>query len=67
MKRKTKITMTDEERQQHLDRLYEELGAATIKKLHKAFELTAAALYRRAQQGADAEMQKADQYRTLEY
>ena len=49
-----------------LDRLCEELGADTIKKLHKAYELTAAALYRRAKQRAEAEMQMADQYRTKE-
>jgi hypothetical protein len=62
MKRKqTKLTDT---KKTHLDRICEELGADTIKKLHRAFELTAAALYRRAQQRAEAEMQKADQYRT---
>lgn len=49
-----------------LDRLCEELGADTIKKLHKAYELTAAALYRRAKQRAEAELLKADQYRTCE-
>jgi hypothetical protein len=49
-----------------LDRLCEELGADTIKKLHKAFTLTAAALYKRAQQKAEAELLKADQYRTTE-
>ncbi len=62
MKRKqTKLTDTKKTR---LDRICEELGEDTIKKLHRAFELTAAALYRRAQQRAEAEMQKADQYRT---
>jgi hypothetical protein len=49
-----------------LDRLCEELGADTIKQLHKAYELTAAALYRRAKQRAEAEMQMADQYRPNE-
>ena len=49
-----------------LDRLCEELGADTIRKLHKAYELTAAALYRRAKQRAEAEMQMADQYRPKE-
>ena len=51
---------TDAEKQEHLDRICEELGADTIKKLHKAFELTAAAVFRAAQKRAEAEMQKAD-------
>jgi hypothetical protein len=59
--KKSKLTDTKNTR---LDRICEELGEDTIKKLHRAFELTAAALYRRAQQRAEAEMQKADQYRT---
>jgi RNA-binding protein YhbY len=66
MKRKPKITaliMTDAEKKEHLHRLCEELGADTIQALHKAFTLTAGALYRRAKQRVDAEMQKADQYR----
>ena len=59
-------SLTRDAKKEHLDRICEELGADTIKKLHKAFELTAAALYRRAKQRAEAEMQMADQYRTLE-
>ena len=60
MKRKTKMTITDEERRQHLDRLCAELGENTIKQLHKAFELTAGALYRRAKQKAEAVLRKAE-------
>jgi hypothetical protein len=61
MKRKqTELTTANKKT---LDRLCEDLGADTIKKLHKAFELTAGALYRRAKQRAEAEMQLADQYR----
>jgi hypothetical protein len=61
MKRKTKITMTDEERERHFHRLCDELGEDTIQKLHKAYELTAGALYRRAKQRAEAELQKDEQ------
>ena len=50
-----------------LDRLCGELlGADTVKQLNKAFKMTADALYRRAKQRAEAEMQLADQYRTDE-
>ena len=62
-KKQTEMTAANKKT---LDRLCEELGADTIKKLHKAYELTAAALYRRAKQRAEAEMQMADQYRTKE-
>jgi len=51
---------TDAESKEHLDRLCEELGADTITKLHKAFELTAGALYRRAKQRAEAEVAKTE-------
>jgi hypothetical protein len=54
-------------KKEHLDRICEELGADTITKLHRAYELTAAALYRRAKQRAEAEMKLADQYRTAEF
>jgi hypothetical protein len=60
MKRKTKITMTDEERQQHLHRLCEELGTDTIEQLHKAYELTAGALYRQAKRRAEAELRESE-------
>jgi len=62
--KRTKLLPTDEKKQ-HFEHLCQELGEDTIKKLHKAYELTAAALYRRAKQRAEAEMKMADQYRTL--
>jgi hypothetical protein len=61
MKKKTELT---DAKNKHLDQIYEELGPDMIKKLHKAFTLTAAALYKRAKQRAEAEMQMADQYRS---
>lgn len=60
MKRKTKMTMTNAEREEHLHRLCEDLGEDTIQKLHRAYELTAGALYRRAKQRAEAELRKAE-------
>ena len=63
---KNKQTELTDAKQKHLDRIYEELGPDLVKKLHKAFTLTAAALYKRAKQRAEAEMQMADQYRGLE-
>lgn len=61
-------TKLPDEKQKHLDRIYEELGPDLVKKLYKAFTLTAAALYKRAKQRAEAELQNsdqlADQYRT---
>jgi hypothetical protein len=64
MKRKqTELTGA---KKKHLDQICEELGADTIKKLHRSFELTAAALYRRAKERAAAEMEMADQYRSLQ-
>ena len=50
--------MTNTEREEHLHRLCDELGEDTIQKLHKAYELTAGALYKRAKQKAEAELQK---------
>ena len=61
--KRTQLLTTDKNKT-HFERLCEELGEDTIKNLHRAFELTAAALYRRAKQRAEAEMQMADQYRT---
>ena len=61
MKRKTKMTMTDAERERHFHSLCDELGEDTIQKLHKAYELTAGALYKRAKQKAEAELQKDEQ------
>jgi hypothetical protein len=64
-KMKKKQTTLTNGNQTHLERLVEELGPDTIKKLHRAFELTCAALYRRAKERAEAEIQMADQYRSL--
>ena len=61
MKRKTKIAMTDAEREQHLHRLCEELGEDAVQNLHRAFELTAQAIAKRAKQRAEAELRKAEQ------
>jgi len=60
MKRKTKITMTNTEREEHLHRLCDELGEDTIQKLHKAYELTAGALYKQAKRRTEAELRKDD-------
>ena len=60
MKRKTKITMTDEERQQHLHRLCEELGEDAVRNIHRAFELTAQAICRRAKQKAEAGLRETE-------
>lgn len=62
---KNKTTKLTNAKQKHLDRIYEELGPDLVKKLHKAFTLTAAALYKRAKQRAEAEIQMADQYGSL--
>ena len=65
---KTKQFELTDAQKTHLDRIYEELGPDLVKKLHKAFTLTAAAFYKRAKQRAEAELQNvdqlADQYRT---
>ena len=62
MKKRRNASAT-EEKNAHLDRLCEDLGADTIKKLHKAFTLTAAAIYRRASQQAKAKLQQAEEDR----
>ena len=59
-KRKTK---TDAEREQLRRQMCDELGDDAVKQLWNAYRLTAAAIFRRAKQKAEAEMQKADQYR----
>ena len=41
----------------HLDRLVEELGPDVVRQLYRAFTLTAAALYRRAVEQAEAQLQ----------
>ena len=65
--KKTQTELTNA-KQKHLDRICEELGPDMIKKLHKALTLAGAALYKRAKQRAEAELQEADQladqYRT---
>ena len=66
MKRKqTKLTTANKNT---LDRMCEEFGPDLVKKLHKALTLAGVALYKRAKQRAEAELQKADQladqYRT---
>ena len=65
---KTKQFELTDAQKTHLDRIYEELGPDLVKKLHKAFTLTAAAFHKRAKQRAEAELQNvdqlADQYRT---
>jgi hypothetical protein len=63
---KTKQCELTDAQRKHLDRIYEDLGPDLMKKLHKAFTLTAAAFHKRAKQRAEAEMQLADQYRSLE-
>jgi len=60
MKRKTKMTMTDAEREQHLHRLCEELGEDAVNKLYRAFELTAQAIAKRAKQRVEAELREAE-------
>ena len=65
---KTKQVELTDAQKTHLDRIYEELGPDLVKKLHKAFTLTAAAFHKRAKERAEAELktadQLADQYRT---
>lgn len=65
---KTKQFELTDAQKTHLDRIYEELGPDLVKKLHKAFTLTAAAFHKRAKERAEAELktadQLADQYRT---
>jgi hypothetical protein len=53
-------SVTKDAKKEHLDRICQELGADTIKKLHRAFELTAAALYRRAHERASLELKKSE-------
>jgi len=60
MKRKTKMTMTDAEREQHLHRLCEELGEDAVNKLYRAFELTAQAIAKRAKQRVEAKLREAE-------
>lgn len=65
--KKKQTEMTTAKKTQ-LDRMCEEFGPDLVKKLHKALTLAGVALYKRAKQRAEAELQKADQladqYRT---
>jgi hypothetical protein len=54
------------QRDENFQRLCDELGVDVIGELHRAFTLTAAALFRRAKERAEAELKMADQYRTLD-
>lgn len=53
---KRKSTSTTEHNDEHFKCLCDDLGEDTIKELHKAFTLTAAAIYRRAKQQAQAQL-----------
>jgi hypothetical protein len=55
---KRKSISTTEQNDEHFKRLCDELGEDTIKKLHRAFTLTAAAVYSRAEQHAQAQLRK---------
>ncbi|HWC99829.1 MAG TPA: hypothetical protein VG456_23875 [Candidatus Sulfopaludibacter sp.] len=55
---KRRSISTTEQNDEHFKRLCDELGEDTIKKLHRAFTLTAAAVYRRAEQHAQAQLRK---------
>jgi hypothetical protein len=57
MKRQTTF-LTPEEEKEHLDRIVEELGADVVRKLHRAYELTVAAVYKRSVQAAEAKLRK---------
>jgi hypothetical protein len=50
--------LTPEEEKEHLDRIVEELGADVVRKLHRAYELTVAAVYKRSLQTAEAKLRK---------
>jgi hypothetical protein len=41
-----------------LDRIVADLGADVLRKLHRAYKLTAAAVYRRAVEAAEARLQE---------
>jgi hypothetical protein len=51
-------TPTSKTPNKNLDRLVEELGPDVVRHLHRAFTLTAAALYRRAVERAEAQLQQ---------
>ena len=64
--KKMKKLKTPSQRDETFQRLCDELGEDVIGELHRAFTLTAAALFRRANERAEAELKLADQYRTLD-
>ena len=51
-------TPTSETQKENLDQLVEELGPDVVKALHRAYKLTAAAIYRRAVEAAEAQLQQ---------
>lgn len=51
-------TPSSETQQENLDKLVEELGPDVVKALHRAYTLTAAALYRRAVEQAQAQLRQ---------
>lgn len=57
MKKRTRF-LTPEEKKEHLDCIVEELGADVVQKLHRAYELTVAALYKRSAQAAEMKLQQ---------
>ncbi|HUI53491.1 MAG TPA: hypothetical protein VLY04_00875 [Bryobacteraceae bacterium] len=57
MMRKTKNSTIDT-KDRKFQQICEELGEDAVRRLHEAYRLTAAALYRRAKQHADAKLRK---------
>lgn len=53
-------TKTDAEREQLRRQMCDELGADAVKQLWNAYRLTAAAIFRRAQQQAQAKLQETE-------
>lgn len=51
-------TPSSNTQKENLDRLVEELGPDVVRHLHRAFKLTAAALYRRAVEQEEAQLQE---------
>jgi hypothetical protein len=51
-------TPSSETQKENLDKLVEELGPDVVKALHRAYTLTAAAIYKRAVEAAEAQSQQ---------
>lgn len=51
-------TPSSETQNENLERLVEELGPDGVRALHRAYKLTAAALYKRAVEAAEAQSQQ---------